>query len=155
MSRRTLRGTAFDAGNIIVLSFAVFLCTYPFYYIVIYSLSNPIEAYKGITFFPKEFTLDSYRRIFALANVFHAFVVSAGRTVTGTALSVLCTSFFAYLMTRRDMPLRKLIYRLVIVTMYLSAGLIPWYLLIKHLGLRNTFLVYIAVSYTHLRAHET
>jgi ABC-type glycerol-3-phosphate transport system permease component len=129
--------------NVAALMAAVLLCTYPFYYILIYSLSTPIEAYKGLTLVPKGITLENYRRIFGLDAVGSAFLVSTARTAVGTAVTVFCTSFFAYLMTRRDMPARRLIYRMTVITMYLSAGLIPWYLLIKFLGLRNTFLVYV------------
>ena len=81
--------------------------------------------------------------MFQLNNIGTAFVVSAGRAVLGTAITVLCCTFFAYLVTNRYIWGRKIIYRFAIFTMYLNAGTIPWYLLMDALGLRNNFLLYI------------
>ena len=58
-------------------------------------------------------------------------------------IRVLLTSFMAYLFTLRKMPARKFFYRLVIITMYLSGGLIPTFLVFKSYGLLNSFWVYI------------
>jgi ABC-type glycerol-3-phosphate transport system permease component len=72
-----------------------------------------------------------------------AAMISVGRTLCGSAATLLCSGFFAYLMTQEKMYFRKFIYRFVIVTMYVSGGLIPAYLVMRQLGLRNNFLVYI------------
>jgi ABC-type glycerol-3-phosphate transport system permease component len=55
----------------------------------------------------------------------------------------MATSFFAYLMTKEEMFGRKIIYRFVIITMYLNAGLIPWYMTMKTYGLKDNFLLYV------------
>jgi len=62
------------------------------------------------------------------------------------SLCVFLTSIFAYLVTKKEMIGRKFVYRFVIITMYMGAGLIPWYLTMKAYGLRNSFLVYILPS---------
>jgi putative aldouronate transport system permease protein len=72
-----------------------------------------------------------------------AVLISVLRTVLGTFLSVLCTSFVAYIITKKKLWLRKFVYRFFIVTMYFNAGLIPWYLNMRFLHLDNNFLVYI------------
>ena len=100
-------------------------------------------AQGGVYFFPRGFTLTTYKEIFKIGGIPHAAFISVARTVTGTALTVFCTSLFAYLLTQRKLRFRKAIYRFMVVSMYFNAGLIPTLLLYKSLGLLNTFFVYI------------
>lgn len=92
---------------------------------------------------PRGFSLINYETLLKLNNIGNAFIVSAARTVLGTTITVLCCTFFAYLMTNRYIWGRKIIYRFAIFTMYINAGIIPWYLVMDALGLRNNFLLYI------------
>lgn len=133
----------FNSVNYLLFGLFALVCFYPFYYILIYSLSSPEKAALGVYFFPQGFTLNNYRHLLLSPDIARAVLVSAERTVIGTATSVLCTSFFGYLVTKKEMPLRSLMYRLVVMTMYINAGLIPTYILIKALGMTNSFLVYI------------
>lgn len=137
------RVTAGDVVNVIVLLAFTFLCFYPFWYIFIGSISNPNISVRTLTFLPKDMTLFNYREVLRSQGLMEAMGVSVARTVLGTMLSVLLTSFLAYLFTLQRMPARKFFYRLVIVTMYLSGGLIPTFLVFKSYGLLNTFWVYI------------
>lgn len=123
--------------------FLTMICVYPFYYVLIYSISDPGEASRGVTFLPEGFSLINYKTIFELNDIGNAFFVSVARTVLGTILTVLCSTFFAYLMTNRYIWGKKIIYRFVIFTMYVNAGIIPWYLLMSMLHLQNSFLLYI------------
>lgn len=75
-----------------------------------------------------------------------ATVVSFARTVIGTAITVMASSFFVYLITQQDMLFRKFVYRFLVITMYFSSGLIPWYLTMKAYGLQNNFLLYVVPS---------
>lgn len=133
----------FDVLNYIFFTFALIVCIYPFYYILIYSLSDPVEALKGVYLLPKKLTLDNYVRISALKGILNSAVVSTLRTVIGTVVTVLCCSFLAYLVTKKEMYFRKIIYRMLVVTLYFNAGLIPWYLTMKMYHLNNNFLLYI------------
>jgi len=119
------------------------MCIYPFYYVIICSVSNPQEVAKGVYLAPRGFTLDTYKELLQRDDLWRAYFISIARTVVGTIISVLCTSMLAFLMTRREMVGRKIVYRYVIVTMYLNAGLIPWYLVMKAYHLQNTFLLYV------------
>jgi putative aldouronate transport system permease protein len=116
---------------------------YPFYYIIIYSISDPQLAKSGITFAPAGINFNTYISLFKRNDILNAFFISASRTVMGTILCILCTSVFAYLVTKKEMIGRKFIYRFVIITMYTNAGLIPWYLTMRTYGLKNSFLLYI------------
>lgn len=116
---------------------------YPFYYILIYSLSNPSKALRGIYILPAGFTLDNYIQIFSRNNIAQAAFVSLSRTVAGTLITLICCSALAYGVSKEILPFRKFIYRAVSITMYISVGLIPWYVTMMALGLKNNFLLYI------------
>lgn len=132
------------AMNILLLLIAVFLCVYPFYYMVIYSLSDSTRAsLEGIYFLPKGFTLDAYRMIFKKTDFPHAFLISCSRTIIQTGLCLMGSSLFAYLVTKQEMIGRKFVYRFVVITMYLSAGLVPYYITMKAYHLNNNYLLYI------------
>ena len=136
----------FDAVNTILMILICMISIYPLYYIVIYSLSDPIEASKGLTLLPKGFTLYNLTSIFKDSKIFRAFGVSAARTFLGTFITVLCTSFMAYIFSQDKLPFKKFFNRAVVLTMYLGAGLIPWYVTMCTYGLKNNFFVYIVPS---------
>lgn len=134
----------FDVVNHIIIILFTLACLYPFYYIIIYSLSDPnLVAKQGVTFTPAGFSLDIFQQILTLKGTYTAIIVSSGRTVIGTLFTLMCTSFLSYILTKPEMYLRKVIYRFIILTMYINAGLIPWYITMKTLGLKNNFLLYV------------
>ena len=129
--------------NTILVTLFMLICVYPFYYVIICSFSSPDAISQGVYFLPVDFTLSTYQKILERGDIFRAFYISCLRTVLGTALCVFASSLFAFLVTKQEMFGRKFIYRLVITTMYLNAGLIPWYITLKAYGFKNNFLVYI------------
>ncbi len=132
----------FNICNYTIMFLLLFICVYPFYYIFIYSISDPELAAKGLTFYPKGLTLDNLNEVMKLKGIFPAFGVSVARTVIGTALNVMTSMFLGYLFTK-PMYLRKFFYRMVVVTMYVGGGVIPTYLIFRFYGLTNSFWVYI------------
>ena len=134
---------ALQVVNFICMTVAVFLCMYPFWYLIIYSLSDPAQASRGVWLLPKGFTIYAYQWIMENTNFGHAFLISTSRTLINTVLCLLGSSLFAYLVTQRDMIARKFIYRFVIITMYLGAGLVPYYITMKSYHLNNSYLLYI------------
>lgn len=135
-----------DKGNIILLTLLGLTCIYPFYYIVIYALSISKETYKGVYFLPLGLTLINFKQIFQQNNIALAAFISVSRAVVGMSVTVFCTSLFAYLLAQNKIRFKKAMYRLVIFTMYVNAGLIPWYMTMKALGLKNNFLLYVLPS---------
>ena len=127
----------------LVMFLAVLICFYPFYYLVIYSLSDPDLVSKGVYLLPKGITLKTYEWIFQRSDFGNAFLVSISRTVIHTILCLAGSSLFAYLVTKQDMIGRKFVYRFVIITMYLGAGLVPYYITMKAYHLSNNYLLYI------------
>lgn len=134
---------AFNGINYTLLILFSLLCIYPFYYVFIYSISIPAEAQKGIYLLPAGFTWANFEMVFRLNDIAQAFFISVSRTVIGTAITIICSSFFSYLVAQREMNWRKTVYRFTIFTMYFNAGIIPWYLTMKGLGVKDNFLLYV------------
>jgi putative aldouronate transport system permease protein len=129
------------AAVLLILGVVTF---YPFYYLLIYSLNEPMDAMRGgLYFWPRKFSFVSYQLVWAAHNISQAAFISLSRTVIGTALSIFCTSMLAYVLSRPNLIGRKFFNRFFIITMYISGGLIPYYLTMKFYGFTNTFLVYV------------
>lgn len=133
---------AFLAFNYLFFILLILICAYPLWYIFVQSLSGSIVSGKAVLV-PYRFTFSNYEQVFKLDGVFSAFGISVLRTCVGTVCTVTCCMLLGYLFTKEQMPFRKLLYRLVTITMYVSGGLVPAYLTIKAYGLTNTFWVYI------------
>ncbi len=129
-----------NTGMLLLFSLS---CIYPFYYIIINSMSNPVEIANGVYFFPKDITWAAYQQLSHIPNLYHSVFVSVARTIVGTVLTVLSCAFVGYLVTKKLMPCRKWIYRFIIFTMFFNSGLIPWYMVMKELHLKNNFLLYV------------
>lgn len=125
----------------IVLTVIAIVMLYPFVYVISVSLSSPDAVRSGdVLLFPIDPSLSSYTTILSNGIVVRALLVSVGITVVGTLLSVVFTVMLAYGLTRtREAPGTKAILYLVLFTMLFSAGIIPNYLMVKSLGLLDTY----------------
>lgn len=141
LSSKFLRGL-----NFFLLIVFAFLCVYPLYFIFINSISGADAVVRGVYILPEDFSLEFYKSLLQMPNIPNSIVVSVARTVLGTALTVICSSFLGYMVTQSELPMCKWVYRFVVATMYFNAGLIPWYILMVNLGLKNNFLLYILPS---------
>lgn len=128
---------------IVFISIFMLLCFYPFWNVFINSIVTKAEAVRGVYLFPKEPTFKIYRQILVDGSFLHSVFISVSRTVLATLGCTLFSAMFAFLITQDDLPHRKFIYRFAIVTMYVSGGIIPWYLVMKLYGLYNNFWVYV------------
>ncbi|WP_256758855.1 carbohydrate ABC transporter permease [Cohnella sp. WQ 127256] len=146
MRRERILDISFHVFNYTFFAIFALCCVYPFYYILINSVSDPIMVTKGIYLWPKGFNVTVYQEMLGQRSISVAFGVSLSRAVLGTILTVFSCALFSYIITKKEMPFRKTVYRFVVVTLYLNAGLIPWYLTMKMLGLKNSFLLYILPS---------
>lgn len=123
------------------------ICIFPFYYLLICTISDSKAVDLGqVLFLPKNITFQNYIEVFQVQNLFQSFLVTVARTVIGTAGGVLASAYVAYFFTKENMWGRKFWYRFTIVTMYFSAGIIPVYLNMRMLGLLNNFWVYVIPS---------
>ncbi|MBR6030256.1 MAG: carbohydrate ABC transporter permease [Clostridia bacterium] len=147
MSRaRSRKGNGiFPYVNGVILCLLMFLTLYPVINTVAYSFNDGTDALRGgIGLWPRVYSLKSYVSILSDKSVYQAAFISASKTIVTTLLNLFWTGMIAYALSRREFVLRKVITTVLVLTMYVNAGMIPNYLLIsKTLGLRNTFLVYI------------
>jgi len=137
----------FQTVTYIVYALIAFTCAYPFYYIFLYSLSDPtMVAGKSILVLPVGFTLKNYISILSLKNIYLSLFVSVTRVIIGASAGVFMTSMFAYVLTQKELFARKFMYRLTFASIYLNAGIIPWYITMRSYGLKDNFLLYIVPS---------
>ncbi len=135
----------FPIVNGIFLTLLMFLTLYPVINTVAYSFNDGTDALRGgIGLITRKWSLESYRTIMQDKAVYQAAFISATKTILITFFNLFWTSMLAYTLSRREFVLRKTITILMVLTMYVNAGLIPNYLLIsKTLHLSNNYLVYI------------
>jgi putative aldouronate transport system permease protein len=137
--RRRLADPLFNAFAMAILGFALIAVIYPIYFIVIASVSEPARVYEGqVWFWPVGFTLDGYARLLADAAVWRGLANSVLYTGLATALSVALTVSAGYVLSRRDLPGRKTITFLLVVTLFFDGGFIPKFLVVQDLGLLDT-----------------
>ncbi|MDR2019243.1 MAG: carbohydrate ABC transporter permease [Treponema sp.] len=117
---------------------------YPFWNTIAVSFNEAMDTLRGgITLFPRKPSLYNYKIIFSTGTIFHAFLVSVTRTVINMITGVFFTSMIAYVLSRKHFFMRKPFTLILVLSMYVNAGLIPNYFLIKNLGMLNSFWVYI------------
>lgn len=140
----TAADQTFNVFNYLLFGIFTLICIYPFYYMVINTISaNDLSAAGSINFFPKGLHMDNYKALLEIKGLGSAALVSIGKTVIGTVLTVLSSAFLGFMFTQDKMWKRKFWYRFVVITMYFNAGLIPMFLTMKNLHLTNTFWVYV------------
>ena len=128
----------------VIYSIFAFVCVYPFYYIFINTISaNDLSERGKIIFWPKGIHFTNYLNVMKIEGLLQATKISLARTVIGTFVTVIVAAFLGYMFTRETMWHRKLWFRMVAATMYFNAGIIPWFITMKNLGLTNNFWVYI------------
>ena len=141
---KSIKDIFFEAVLYVVFSLIVVVCAYPFYFLLISTISdNQMVNLNQITIVPKGIHFTNYSDVFKLERIRSAAVLSIVKTVVGTTANLLLTSYMAYFFTKEETWHRKFFYRFTIITMYFSAGIIPAYMNIKMLGLMNTFWVHI------------
>ena len=134
----------FHSINYTVFFLLALICIYPFYYLVINTISRNDYVDLGLVMYaPVGIHIQNYINIFKLSNVANSIFISVARTVLGTFIPLIFTTILGYLFTKEHMRHRKFLYRFTIITMYFSAGMIPVYMNIRMLGLLNNFWVYI------------
>ena len=145
MKIKTSKGDrTFQVINILIFAIFAIICAYPFYYLIINSISaNDLSASGKVNFLPHGFQLENYVKVFQLNGLGTAAMVSLGRTVIGTICTVLASVYLGFMFTQQRMWHRKLWYRFMVITMYFNAGLLPMYMTMKTLHLTNSFWVYI------------
>lgn len=142
--KRTPSDIALDVIKVLFLAFAVVICVYPFWNIFIVSINDANDAMRGgLYLLPRKLSLASYADILGRSTFRHSILVTVGRTLIGTPLAILVTSALAYVLSRKELIGRRPLSVFFIFTMYFGGGMVPYYMVLKNLGLLDNFLVFI------------
>lgn len=140
LHRPTWGSRIYDSLNTTVLTLFAIMTVAPFIYIIAGSFATQKELLlRGFILFPTEFTLDAYKYIFSTQTLVRSLGVTVYITVVGTFINIFFTSLMAYPLARKDMDFQKPIIMLVLFTMLFGGGMIPTFLVIKQLGMINSY----------------
>lgn len=147
MKKKLKKIKLFDVINILIMLAICFVMIYPIWFVIVNSFSQGTEVLKGgIYWWPRAFCLENYGAVFKNKEIFTAFGITVLKTVIGTVTSVFFTAMVAYGLSKSYLIGRKFYMVFGIITMFFSGGLIPYFLLIKNLGMLDSFWVYIIPS---------
>ncbi|ASA23238.1 carbohydrate ABC transporter permease [Paenibacillus donghaensis] len=142
--KQDLDSRIFDALNVSLLFIFTVIIVVPLWNVIISSFSSGRAlAEGGFIFWSKEFSLENYRAVFQDQSIWQSFFISVSKTFIGVVTHVFFCAMVGYGLSKRYIRGRKLYVALGVITMFFSGGMIPTYLLIKSLGLLNSFWVYI------------
>ncbi|GBF77200.1 ABC transporter permease [Paenibacillus sp. 598K] len=136
----TLGERLFDVANYLFLTIFACVTVLPFVYIIAGSFTTEAElAARDFFIIPRDYSLAAYQYIFSSNTIFRSIGVSIFITVTGTITNLMFTLTMAYALSRKDLMGRNTIMNLVIFSMLFSGGMIPSYLVVKELGLIDSY----------------
>jgi ABC-type sugar transport system, permease component len=128
----------FDIFNFIFLGILTIITIFPFYYVLLISVSDYASANKQLIYiFPTYVNFDSYRLVFEEKAFLNSFLVSVFVTVVGTAFSMFLTMTAAYTLSKKFVPGNKILFTIALIPMFFSGGLIPFYITVQKVGLTN------------------
>lgn len=134
---KSLPSRIFDVANYLFLIACALAILAPFLSLVLTSFATNSEVDRG-AIIPREYSLDAYRTAFSTRILINAYLISLYVTVIGTIISMVLTSMMAYALSKKNLPGRRFLLLFVLLTMIFNAGLIPYYLIVKSVGLINS-----------------
>lgn len=146
IGRKTISDKIFNTVNILIMLFLIVLTLYPFLYVLFASLSdsNELIRHSGLLLYPKGINLEAYNLVLKNPNIYTGYRNTLIILAFGTTFNLFMTSLGAYVLSRRDLPFKRILALMIVFTMYFNGGLIPRYLLIYDtLGLGNKLLALI------------
>lgn len=131
--------TIFNTIAYILLTIVLLIVLYPLYFVVIASFSDPVLVGTGqVWLYPRGFTTEGYRRVLGDPEIIRGYMNSIVYTFVGVAINLLVTLPAAYALSRRDLKGRNVIMFFFLLTMFISGGLIPTFIVVSNLHLLNT-----------------
>ncbi|MFE9174885.1 carbohydrate ABC transporter permease [Streptomyces sp. NPDC007126] len=137
---RPTRGhRVFQRVNGLILTGVVVVTLYPFLNIVARSFSGERQIRAGeVTLWPKGFNLTTYKIVFQDGTFWRNYGNTVFYTVVSTAVAMVLTTCYAYVLSKRNLKGRSVLVGIAVFTMFFSGGLIPTYVLVTSLDLKNT-----------------
>lgn len=134
----------FNVVKASILIAMMLITLYPFWNTVVVSFNQATDTIRGgVYLWPRKWTLANYKAVWVTAHIPSALFISVSRAFVATILNLFLTTMLAYALARREFVLRKPLTIIVVLSMYVNAGLFPNYFLIRSLHLNNSFWVYI------------
>ncbi len=139
MIKKSLGERTFGIFNIAFMCFLILIMLYPLLFVLFASFSDPAEFMKhnGALFAPLGFSTDAYTMMLKNPNILTGFGNTLFIECVGVPLNILLTAFGAYFLTRKDIYGQRVIMFLIVFTMYFSGGTIPFYFVVRSLGLED------------------
>lgn len=138
--KKTKGEKIFNIFNVVLMLVIAFVMVYPFYYVLVASLSKSADfmMYRGFLYKPLGFNFDAYKIVFRDDRILRGFVNTLFILVTRVSLAMLLTVIGAYVLSRKKAMLVPGLMFLIIITMFFNGGMIPTYLNVRNLKLDNT-----------------
>ena len=157
--RRSRSDVIFDTINILIILIITAIMIYPMWYVLMVSIATPEEAaLGGIYFWPKTISMEAYETVFTTKSIWIAYANTVLYTVAHTLYVLVLTIPAAYALSKKDLPGRVAIVWYFFITMFVSGGLIPSYMLNRSLGIINTrwiLILGLGVGYSNLTISRT
>ena len=137
---------AFNAVNYIILSLITLTCIFPILHILAMSLSSSAAAAAGkVGFWPVDFSLAAYQYLMRKDDFFKSVGISGLRVLVGSVVNMTMLVITAYPLSKNSINFRwRNVYMVYFaITMFISGGLIPTYMVLKELNLLDSFWVLI------------
>jgi len=144
-NRRSKGEKIFEVANLILLLFLCIICIYPMLYVLFASLSDSTSllSHTGLLLKPIGFSTLAYEVVFNTPLIITGYKNTLFILIVGLAVNLFMTSLGAYFLSRKDVLWKNTVMMLILLTMYFSGGLIPFYLNVRDLGLNNSLLAVI------------
>lgn len=137
--QRKKRVKTFDVFLVVLFSFILLIMVYPFWNVVMISIvDKKTVAESGFLILPKNITFEAYRYLFSTDTIWNSLGVSVFVTVVGTIVNLFLTITYAYALSIKNLPGRKIFVTIAIIPLFFTGGLIPFYLQVRNLGLLDT-----------------
>lgn len=145
--RRSKGDLVFDIFNYTILSVLMIVVLYPLIFVLSASVSDPNLVNTGkVLLLPKGLNFAGYKRLFSFVQLWQGYGMTIIYTVLGTIFNIFLTMTLAYALATRNYFGRKFLYAFIMLTMYFGGGLIPYYTLVKDVGLYNNFFTLILLG---------
>lgn len=137
--RKMKRFHLFDYINYLLLGILTLVTLYPFWYVLVISLSSEEGFYKDIYhIIPNSFSLETYQYALTNAQIFRSLGVSVTVTLLGVIISLILTAMGAYVLSKKHLKGRKFFFIFMIFTMFFNGGIVPLYILVNSLQMRDS-----------------
>lgn len=138
--KKSIPNRVFDIFNVTLLTILSLFFVYPLIYVIFASFSNPTEfvRHSGLLLRPLGFSFRGYNMVLKTPHILTGYLNTAFYVIAGVVINMIMSCLGAYVLSRRQLYIRKVMTMGIVFTMYFSGGLIPFFLVVKGLGLYNS-----------------